>query len=94
MCRLPGDIFKKSGCVPVSARIDVSQVRFVGNAAALGAKMALRSRGDRERASRFGASARHINLGTDPEFQMNFGMAVCVRCDGVPAVGNRAKVCA
>lgn len=56
--------------------VDVGRVRFVGNAASLGAKKALRSRGDRARAALLGSRARHVDLSSDPEFQMNFSMAM------------------
>ncbi len=73
-----GNFIRRENAIRIGLlpQVDVSRVRFVGNAASLGAKMALRSRGDRERASHLGAIAKHVDLGTDPEFQMNFSMAM------------------
>jgi uncharacterized 2Fe-2S/4Fe-4S cluster protein (DUF4445 family) len=56
--------------------IPVERIRFVGNAASLGAKQVLRSRGDRARATALGSRAGHVDLGTDPGFQTAFGMAM------------------
>ena len=52
------------------------RIHFVGNAASLGAKMVLLSQGQRHRAAQLAASAEHVDLSLDPEFQFEFGMAM------------------
>jgi uncharacterized 2Fe-2S/4Fe-4S cluster protein (DUF4445 family) len=52
------------------------RVRFIGNAASHGARMALLSTEERTRAARLASTAEHVDLGADPEFQMAFGMAM------------------
>ena len=54
----------------------VSSIRFVGNAASMGAKTVLFSREHRAEAERIAMSTEHIDLSLDPEFQMEFGMAM------------------
>jgi len=56
--------------------IPLEKIRFVGNAASTGAKVALLSEGRREVADRIAGSAEHVDLSLDPEFQMEFGMAM------------------
>jgi uncharacterized 2Fe-2S/4Fe-4S cluster protein (DUF4445 family) len=48
------------------------RVKPIGNAAAAGAKLALLSRGARERAERLAREARHIDLATHPDFEEIF----------------------
>jgi uncharacterized 2Fe-2S/4Fe-4S cluster protein (DUF4445 family) len=64
---------RRIGLLP---QVDCERIRFIGNAASLGAKQALLSRDERERAGRIGAAAEHVDLSLDPEFQMEFGMAM------------------
>ena len=52
------------------------RIRFIGNAASMGAKMALLSTAERLRADSLRERAEHIDLSADPEFQMAFGMAM------------------
>jgi uncharacterized 2Fe-2S/4Fe-4S cluster protein (DUF4445 family) len=51
-------------------------VRFIGNAASLGAKLALLSENERQYASALRANVEHVDLSYDPEFQMEFAMAM------------------
>ncbi len=52
------------------------RIRFVGNAAGMGAKAVLLNRGARATAEQIAESAEHVDLSLDPEFQMEFGMAM------------------
>ncbi len=45
------------------------RIRYVGNAAALGAQLALVSEPERERAERLARSIEHVSLATHPDFQ-------------------------
>ncbi len=56
--------------------IPLERVHFIGNAASLGAKLALTSRHARARATALGDRAEHVDLSTDANFQMAFGMAM------------------
>jgi uncharacterized 2Fe-2S/4Fe-4S cluster protein (DUF4445 family) len=57
------------------------RIRYVGNAAALGAQLALVSEAERARAERIARSIEHLSLATHPDFQdlfvdaMNFPKA-------------------
>ncbi|RKY03000.1 hypothetical protein DRP77_07050 [Candidatus Poribacteria bacterium] len=52
------------------------RIRFVGNAAIVGARMALISREMREEARRVAKTARYVPLATNPDFQMRFAEAM------------------
>lgn len=52
------------------------RIHFVGNASLAGARMALASLKDRERGEHIAAAAEHVDLSLDPEFQMEFAMAM------------------
>lgn len=56
--------------------VSEERIRFVGNAAATGAKMVLRSGHARERGEIICRNARHIDLGMDVNFQMEFAQAM------------------
>ncbi|MDT8390358.1 MAG: ASKHA domain-containing protein [Lentisphaeria bacterium] len=56
--------------------LPVERIRFIGNAASGGAKMALLSGATRKRAEAFAGKVEHIDLSSDPDFQMEFGMAM------------------
>jgi len=64
---------RRIGLLP---QIPCGRIHFIGNAAALGAKLALLSRDERERAERLRGATEHVDLSLDPEFQMEFGMAM------------------
>jgi uncharacterized 2Fe-2S/4Fe-4S cluster protein (DUF4445 family) len=64
---------RRIGLLP---QIACNRIRFIGNAASLGAKLALLSADERERASGIRAITEHVDLSLDPEFQMEFGMAM------------------
>ena len=64
---------RRIGLLP---EIPCGRIHFIGNAAALGAKLALLSRDERERAERLRGVTEHVDLSLDPEFQMEFGMAM------------------
>ena len=53
-----------------------SRVRFVANAAGLGAQMALLSESERHRAEVLGGHIEHVTLATHPEFQKIFIAAI------------------
>jgi uncharacterized 2Fe-2S/4Fe-4S cluster protein (DUF4445 family) len=56
--------------------IPVERIRFVGNAASMGAKAVLLAQELRREADQIAATAEHVDLSLDPEFQMEFGMAM------------------
>jgi len=51
-------------------------IRYIGNAASLGAKLALLSAPVRRRADALRGRIQHVDLSLDPEFQLEFGMAM------------------
>ncbi|HXG04282.1 MAG TPA: ASKHA domain-containing protein [Candidatus Binatia bacterium] len=60
---------RRIGLVPAVA---LERVRYVGNAAALGAQLALLSEAERERASRLARSVEHVSLAAHPDFEAIF----------------------
>ena len=64
---------RRIGLLP---QIPCGRIRFIGNAASLGAKLALLSADERERASQLHEKTEHVDLSMDPEFQNEFGMAM------------------
>jgi len=52
------------------------RIRFIGNASSLGAKTALLNRHARDRAESLRRAARHIDLGSLPDFQDAFVNAI------------------
>lgn len=52
------------------------RIRFVGNAAGMGARIALLATNCRQQADDIATKAEHIDLSLDPEFQMEFGTAM------------------
>jgi len=61
---------RRIGLLP---QIACRRIHFVGNAASLGAQLALLSADERELASQLGRTTEHVDLSLDPEFQMEFG---------------------
>ncbi len=68
------------GLIP--AALPVSRIRYVGNAAALGAQLALVSEAERERAETVARSIEHVSLAAHPDFQDIF-----VECMNFPRAG-------
>jgi len=64
---------RRIGLLP---QIPGDRIRFIGNAASLGAKLVLLSDRERAYAARLQEQTEHIDLSLDPEFQMEFGMAM------------------
>jgi len=64
---------RRIGLLP---QIPCSRIRFIGNAASLGAKLALLSAAERERASVLRGKTEHVDLSLDPGFQMEFAEAM------------------
>ncbi len=56
--------------------LPTERIRFIGNAASLGAKLALLSRTEREYTDTLCRRTVHVDLSLDPEFQIEFGMAM------------------
>ncbi len=56
--------------------VDKNKIKFVGNAASMGAKVVLLSSQIRAEAEKLAARAEHVDLSLDPEFQMEFGLAM------------------
>ena len=57
--------------------LPVERIRYVGNAAALGAEMALLSETERNRAVALARSIEHVSLAARPDFQDIFIEAIC-----------------
>jgi len=64
---------RRIGLLP---QIPCGRIHFIGNAASLGARLALLSADERDRAERLRGATEHVDLSLDPEFQMEFGMAM------------------
>ena len=60
---------RRIGLLP---QIPCDRIRFIGNAASLGAKLALLSRTERQYAEELRLGTEHVDLSLDPEFQMEF----------------------
>jgi len=64
---------RRIGLLP---QIPCGRIHFIGNAASLGAKLALLSADEWDRAECLRRKTEHVDLSLDPEFQMEFGMAM------------------
>ncbi|MFO7871330.1 MAG: ASKHA domain-containing protein [Kiritimatiellia bacterium] len=64
---------RRIGLLP---QIPCAGIHFIGNAASLGAKLALLSEDERQRAEILRQKTQHVDLSLDPEFQMEFGNAM------------------
>jgi uncharacterized 2Fe-2S/4Fe-4S cluster protein (DUF4445 family) len=64
---------RRIGLLPA---VPCDHIRFIGNAASLGAKLALLSGAEREYAEALRSRCEHVDLSLDPEFQNEFGMAM------------------
>lgn len=67
---------KYIGLVP---DVPTNKVRFVGNTAVMGAKMALTSKGMREKSELISKKVRYLELGNDPDFNQEFTKALFLR---------------
>jgi uncharacterized 2Fe-2S/4Fe-4S cluster protein (DUF4445 family) len=56
--------------------VPVQRIRFVGNASSMGAKAVLLAHELRAEADRIAQVTEHVDLSLDPEFQMEFAMAM------------------
>ena len=73
---------RRIGLLP---QVPCGRIHFIGNAAPLGAKLALLSADERDRAERLRIGTVHVDLSLDPEFQMEFGMAMMFPGEDVDA---------
>ncbi len=64
---------RRIGLLP---QVPLAKVKFIGNAASMGAKLALLSREVRELAESMARRTQHVDLSADPEFQMQFAEAM------------------
>jgi uncharacterized 2Fe-2S/4Fe-4S cluster protein (DUF4445 family) len=64
---------RRIGLLP---QIECGRIRFIGNAASLGAKMVLLSADERRYASEARHLIKHVDLSQDPDFQVEFGNAM------------------
>jgi len=64
---------RRIGLLP---QIPCGRIHFIGNAASLGAKLALLSSKERARTDHLRRNAEHVDLSLDSEFQMEFTMAM------------------
>ncbi len=60
--------------------VPLDRIRFIGNAASLGAKRALLSLRERAAAETICRTVRHVDLSLDPAFQNEFGEAMIFPC--------------
>jgi uncharacterized 2Fe-2S/4Fe-4S cluster protein (DUF4445 family) len=67
---------KNARRIGLLTQVPSDRIRFIGNAASMGAKMALLSADERAYADRLRKLARHADLSLDPGFQEEFGMAM------------------
>jgi len=69
-----GNFLRRSNAKRIGLLPDVPtpRIEFIGNAAAVGARMALRSRTSRLEAARISVKAEYVELGTRADFQMLF----------------------
>lgn len=69
-----GNYIKKENAIRIGLIPDfpLDKVHFIGNAAAVGSKMALMSKEAREEAVKISKSTEYIELATDPNFQNEF----------------------
>jgi uncharacterized 2Fe-2S/4Fe-4S cluster protein (DUF4445 family) len=66
-------------CIGLVPDVPTNKVRFVGNTAVMGAKMALRSKGIREKSELILKKVRYLELGNDPDFNQEFTKALFLR---------------
>jgi uncharacterized 2Fe-2S/4Fe-4S cluster protein (DUF4445 family) len=71
---------RRIGLLP---QIPCGRIRFIGNAASLGAKLALLAAEERARAGAAARRVRHVDLSLAPEFQMEFATAMLFPDDDV-----------
>lgn len=73
-----GNFIRRSNAVRIGLLpgIPCERIRCVGNAASLGAKLALLSGDEREYAEELRRKTRHVDLSMDPAFQEEFGAAM------------------
>ncbi len=64
---------RRIGLLP---QVACGAIRFIGNAASLGAKLVLMSSNERRYADEMCRRTEHVDLSLDAEFQMEFGMAM------------------
>ena len=67
------DNARRIGLLP---QIPCERIRFIGNAASMGAKLALLSAAERTRAADLARRTEHVDLSLDPDFQMEFGLSM------------------
>ena len=73
---------RRIGLLP---QIPCDRIRFIGNAASLGAKLALLSAHEREYTRQLREKAEHVDLSLDTEFQTEFGTAMMFPSQDVDA---------
>jgi uncharacterized 2Fe-2S/4Fe-4S cluster protein (DUF4445 family) len=81
---------RRIGLLP---QIPCNRIRFIGNAASLGAKLALLSADERARASWIRTHTEHVDLSLDPEFQMEFGMAMMFPTIDMDSCRESSEIC-
>jgi len=73
-----GNFIRRSNAVRVGLlpSLPTDSIRFIGNAASLGAKLVLLSTDERAYAARLRHMVKHVDLSMDPDFQMEFAMSM------------------
>jgi uncharacterized 2Fe-2S/4Fe-4S cluster protein (DUF4445 family) len=88
-----GNFLRKSSALEIGLvpGLDPERVRFVGNAAGVGARMVLVDRGARERAREVGRHCKYVELGGHPGYEEAFCRALALAPDTQlePAVRSR-----
>lgn len=79
---------RRIGLLP---QIPCGNIRFIGNAASMGAKLALLAMEERARAAEFTQNVEHVDLSLDTEFQMEFGMAMMFPSSDLDACTEEAS---
>jgi uncharacterized 2Fe-2S/4Fe-4S cluster protein (DUF4445 family) len=72
-------------------QVGCERIRFIGNAALLGAKMALLSTGERRRADRLQRRTAHVDLSVDSGFRQEFAMSMLFPHDDVDACSTTIR---
>jgi uncharacterized 2Fe-2S/4Fe-4S cluster protein (DUF4445 family) len=78
---------RRTGLLP---QIPCDRIRFIGNAASLGAKLALLSVNERKYAEELRRKTKHVDLSLDPDFQIQFSDAMMFPESDVDACDMKA----
>lgn len=82
-----GNFIRRSNArhIGLLPQIPCGRIHFIGNAASLGANLALLSADERDRAECLRQKTEHVDLSLDPDFQVEFGTAMIFPGEDVDA---------